>query len=306
MRFLLTVLLLALAGQPALADSWSYLGKARLLTNDLFGDGQDRWRTGSYAVSYMFRRDGAKGHATHLLDRLELRFRSEIVAPANLQNPVLGTDRPYAGILGLGVFSHMETAGLEETLGVDLVVTGPQTGLGDLQSWVHNALGMSTPKVLGSQIGNGVYPALRLELGRSIPVRVMARHRASLRPFVALQAGFETYLRAGLDLTIGGFGPGRFFVRDVVTGQRSMVIRGRPPSGTALVMGGDLALVADSVLLPRSGGYTVTSPRIRLRTGFQKVTEKASIFYGLTWLGKEFVNQPEGQLVGALTIRARF
>ena len=306
MRFLLTVLLLVLAGQAALADSWTWLGKARLFTNDRLGDGQDRWRTGSYAVSYMFARDEAGGAARTLRDRVELRFRTEIVAPANLQNPVLGTDRPYAGILGLGVFSHLERGGVEAVLGVDLVVTGPQTGLGDLQSWVHNMLGMNPPQVLGSQIGNGFYPALMFEVGRTITATARSGRPLALRPFLAMQAGFETYLRAGLDLTLGGFGPDRLFTRDVVTGQRNMVIRGRPPAGTALVLGGDVAWVADSVLLPRGRGYALTPARLRLRTGFQRVTDKVSVFYGLTWLGREFVNQPEGQAVGALTIRARF
>jgi hypothetical protein len=39
---------LALTAQPADAAERDRLGYGRLMTNDYFGDGSDRWRTGSW------------------------------------------------------------------------------------------------------------------------------------------------------------------------------------------------------------------------------------------------------------------
>jgi uncharacterized membrane protein YjdF len=52
-RLFLTALcvVLGMSAQLAFAETqYSRIGHGRLLTNDLLGDGKDRWRTGSYAL----------------------------------------------------------------------------------------------------------------------------------------------------------------------------------------------------------------------------------------------------------------
>jgi hypothetical protein len=71
-------------------------------------------------------------------------------------------------------------------------------------------------------------------------------------------------------------------------------------------MGGDLAHVFDSALLPSGGAVTAEKDRYRLRAGLQWQGKRASTFYGVSYLSREFVQQPEGQLVGALSLNLRF
>ncbi len=312
MRGLFLIALMTVAGAASAVQAGDvsaqrvWLGKARLFSNDAIGDGHDRWRTGSYTVSAIRGRSWDGSLPTGFGDLIEYRIRSEIIAPANLQNPVLGTDRPYVGALSFGAFTHMEAAGAQLSLGLDLVVTGPQTGLGTFQNNVHRAIGMRSIKVLGSQLGNAVYPTLNMEMGRDFTLPDTGRGRVAVRPFVELQAGVETFLRIGTDITFGPSGRGDFLVRDPTTGQRVSALKSDRPRGLSFLLGGDVAYVASSHYLPGSGGYIVTSPRVRLRAGFYKEGKRASVFYGLTWLGKEFKAQPSGQMLGSVTVRLNF
>jgi len=304
MRHLLLVAVLFISSVTGATAGRVWLGHARLFTNDVIGDGHDRWRTGAYVVSRI-RGTGWSGRLPSRLGQLiEYRVRSEIIAPANLQNPVLGTDRPYVGALSIGAISHMRAGGNDLALGLDMVFTGPQTGLGHFQSVLHQAVGMGSVKVLGSQIGNAVYPTLGMELARN--VEIPSRRRISVRPFLEAQAGVETFLRVGGDITIGRLGKGDFLVRDVTTGQRVTAIKSGDAPGVSFVLGGDVAYVWSSHYLPVSSGYTLQRPRVRLRAGIYHEASAGSIFYGLTWLGKEFVNQPTSQIVGSLTVRLKF
>ncbi len=296
-----------LISQPVMAQNRVWLGQARLFTNDMLGDGKDRWRTGSYSISKIrgTRWDGTLPGGFGQL--VEYRIRSEIIAPSNLQNPVIGTDRPYVGALTFGARSYMSLGGADMSLGLDLVVVGPQTGLGAFQSQLHAAIGMGTLKVLGSQIGNAVYPTLNMEIGRDIAVSGH-RRRILIRPFLEAQIGVETFLRLGGDITFGNAGSGDFQVRDVTTGYRNIAIKNQDRQrGLSFLLGGDIAYVQSSKYLPAASGYTLQNPRIRLRAGFYHEGERGSVFYGLTWLGKEFVNQKAaGQVVGAMTVRVAF
>jgi hypothetical protein len=130
----------------------------------------------------------------------------------------------------------------------------------------------------------------------------------TLRPFVEGQWGYETLIRAGADLTIGRFGQGALQVRDVVTGHRVAGIRapdGGAP-GLSVVLGGDVARVGDSALLPEDGAAVLRRDRMRLRAGLHWQGQRSDVFYGVTWLSPEFEDQREGQLVGALQLRLRF
>ena len=279
------------------------LGHGRLLTNDYFGDGSDRWRTGSWTSSRVWG-SGWDGRAPATFgDVIELRLSSEIFAPDNLTRPSEG-DRPYAGTLSLGAHTHFDMHGFDAALGADLVLTGSGTGLGNFQRAIHKALGVRVPSrvTLDNQIGGGLHPTLVAELGRDIAVTPKFR----FRPFVEGRAGAETMVRAGFDLTFGSVGAGELLVRESVTGHRYRVVQDAEASGFSFLLGADMAHVARSIYLPENDGFTLTDSRDRLRAGVQWQGERASAFYGLTYLREEFEAQTEGQIVGSLQIKFSF
>lgn len=304
--FLGAILALVLIAGPGVAQERAWIGKARMFTNDKLGDGKDRWRTGSFSVSGIRGRAWEGDVPTGLGQLMEYRLMTEIIAPDDLTNPVLGTDRPFVGAIHLGAFSHFGLGAGEATLGIDLVVTGEQTGLGSFQSWVHQAIGMGATQVLGSQIGNAVHPTLVAAYGQDFDVGGDAPGRMAFRPFIEAQAGVETFVRIGGDLTFGALGSGDFLVRNNVTGFRNVAIKGTRSRSHSFIIGGDVAYVTNSKYLPVASGYTLVKPRARFRMGVYAEGRSASIFYGLTWLGREFANQPGGQIVGSMTYRMNF
>ncbi|MEQ6202307.1 lipid A-modifier LpxR family protein [Sulfitobacter sp. HNIBRBA2951] len=297
---ILTVLMCAPAAQAQTRES---LGYGRLMTNDYFGDGSDRWRTGSWTSSRVWG-SGWDGRAPKRFgDLIELRLSSEIFAPDNLTRASAG-DRPYAGALSLGAHTHFEYKGFDAAVGADLVVTGAGTGLGNFQRAVHKALGVRVPSrvTLDDQIDGGLHPTVVAEFGREVSVTPNLR----LRPFVEGRAGAETMVRAGVDLTFGSVGAGELLVRESVTGHRYRVIQDAEAGGFSFLLGADIAHVASSIYLPEDRGYTLTESRDRLRAGIQWQGERASAFYGVTYLGEEFEAQTEGQVLGSIQIKFSF
>ena len=306
MRGLLVIVAILLAGLPAAGAERAWLGKARIYNNDFLGDGKDRWRTFSYSFSYLRGTQWNGSLPTGFGELVEYRLRTEIIAPDDLTNPAIGTDRRFVSALHLGAFSHMALGKADLVLGVDLVMTGPQTGIGALQSWVHEHIGIGKTQVFGSQIGNAVYPTLNAEIGREFRLSPASERRIALRPFLEAQAGVETFVRFGADLTIGQAGLGDLLVRDTTTGQRSVALKGVRERGTTLIFGGDVAYVNSSKYLPAASGFSLVRPRVRLRAGLYSEWQNSSFFYGLTWLGKEFANQQSGQMIGSVTFRRNF
>jgi hypothetical protein len=303
--FLIAVLaaLPMMAGSLATAEERVTLGWGRIFTNDQIGDGKDRWRTGSYTVSKL-RGPSWQGHAAHGFgDILELRGHAGVIAPANLTTPA-ANDRRYAGVLSFGLNTHFGWQGAEVDLGAELALTGPRSGIGSFQKWFHNQAGMVPPSaaVLDAQIGNRLHPGLNAEIGRTYGLGDTFR----LRPFAEARLGLESLVRVGGDITIGRFGQGGLLLRDVTTGQRYRGIEGTRTEGLSLTLGGDLAHVFDSALLPSGGAVTAEKDRYCLRAGLQWQGKRASAFYGVSYLSREFVQQPEGQLVGALSLNLRF
>ncbi len=285
---------------PAQAQDRVTLGFARLFTNDALGDTHDRWRTGAYSVS-RFRGDRWGGSAPAEFGAiLEQRLRSEIIAPDSLTNP--DPDRRYVGVIAPGLATHWTVQGIEARLGGELAFTGPQTQVGAFQREVHQLMGLDEPNVLGTQIANGVHPTLNLELGRSF----MAGERVTFRPFAEAQIGTEDYLRLGGDLVLGRFGHEGLFTRDTVTGHRVLGITGTAEPGYSLTLGGDVARVYGSDWLPDSGPALVEDNRARARAGLHWQGERSEAFYGVTWLGKEYVGQAEGQVVGSVRVNLSF
>lgn len=294
------ILVAALAG-PALAEDRVTLGWGRLFTNDAIGDADDRWRTGAYTVSRVRGYNWSGDLPKQMGDILEFRARAETIAPANLSKPDKG-DRRYAALLSFGMHSHHDWRGNEVSLGADLVFSGPQTGISAFQDFIHELLDMPKPQVAGNQVGNAVYPTLVAELGRSVALG----DNATFRAFVEAQAGLETFVRVGGDLVIGRLGQDDLMLRDPGTGQRYRAVEGTRDQAFSLVVGGDVAQVFDSNLLPSGEAATLAQNRSRLRAGVHWQGKKASAFYGLSYLGREFEEQPQGQVVGALNLNLKF
>lgn len=302
-RHLFAVALSALLALPAMAEGRYTLGWGRLFSNDQIGDGRDRWQSGAYSVSRVRGTEWRGALPETFGDILEFRGHSAIVAPSSLTTPP-AWDRRYAGLLSLGLHSHFGWQGNEVALGGDLVFTGAQTGVGAFHRWSHDLLGMTEPApgVLGNQIGNAVHPTLVAEVGRTLSFGDTAR----LRPFAELRAGVETLVRVGGDLTIGPLGADDLLMRDAVTGQRYRAVEGSRSDGFSLTLGGDVAQVFDSALLPDGGAASLSDSRHRLRAGLHWQGKRTSTFYGVTYLSPEFDQQPTGQVVGSLSLNLRF
>jgi hypothetical protein len=303
MTRILSAALCALLSLPVVAQAQDRirLGYGRLVVNDVFGDGRDRWRSGSVISSRVWGSEWTGQAPEKFGDILELRLGAEIIQPDNIVTPAPG-DRPYAGAVSVGVHTHMQRGGTEVALGADMVITGPQTGLDGLQGGFHDLLGVgrASGAVLNGQVKNGFYPTAVLELGRSIDIG----QRSHLRPFVEGRAGAETLVRAGIDVTFGNAGRGELLVRDPVSGQRYRTMT-HSGNGYSFVMGGDIAKVSSSAFLP-STTHTLSDTRQRLRAGVHWQGKKGSGFYGLSWLGDEFVGQGGGQVVGSLRLNFDF
>jgi len=296
-RLLTAVALSSLVATPAVhAQERERLGHGRLLSNDYFGDGKDRWRTGSWTSSRVWGPAWSGQAPARFGDLIELRLSSEIFAPDNLTR-ASPSDRPYAGALSVGAHTHFRWKGFDTALGADLVMTGANTGLGSFQRAIHKVLGVRLPSgvTLGNQIPNGFHPTVVGEIGRNLALS----QRVNLRPFMEGRAGAETLVRAGFDLTFGTIGAGELHVRESATGQRYRVISNEEATGFSFLLGADMAHVSDSIYLPADRGIALTDSRDRVRAGVQWQGEQASAFYGLTYLGEEFDAQTEGQLLGS-------
>ncbi|WP_294622111.1 lipid A-modifier LpxR family protein [uncultured Roseovarius sp.] len=294
----------ALQVTPAQAEDRGYLGHGRLITNDVLGDGYDRWRTGSVALSYLWGPDWQGQRPDAFGQMLELRFNAEILGPENLFTPAAG-DRPYAQAFTMGLHSHFMAGEAEVALGGDVTVTGPQLGFDDVQEVFHDALGGRdpSPATKAAQISNDVHATAVMEMGRTYRFRAGG---TALRPFVEARVGVETMVRAGADVMFGGLGQGGLMLREPVTGQLYKAIDD-DTKGLKFVLGGDVAYVADSIFLPSSRGYRLTDTRNRLRAGVHWEGAKGSkLFYGVTWLDKEFKAQRETQVVGSVRLDLKF
>jgi hypothetical protein len=303
LRYIAAILIASLVSPTAAgAMDRTRLGYGRLITNDFLGDLQDRERTGSVASSRVWGPQWTGDVPVNFGELLELRLGMEVLAPDDLVRPKPGS-RPWAGALSAGVHTHFKQRSFEYSVGASVFATGPQTGLGMLQRKFHKLIGDEPPsyRTLSRQIEDGFYPTVLVEAGRSFDVGA-----ASIRPFVSGQAGIETFVRTGVDITLGTIGNGELMIRDSASGHRYRTIQNPRNQGFSFVMGGDIAYVSDSVFLPEDRGLDLTDHRDRVRLGVHWQGEGASAFYGVTWLGKEYETQPDDQIVGSLRINLSF
>ena len=271
------------------------IGNGRLFNNDYFGDGHDRWRTGSYVFSHLRSQQPYDGSLGGFGEILEYRFRSEIMAHYKNQ------DRPYVGMLGLGVHTHFGLGDASFSVGGDALAIGPQTGMDEFQKSMHRKLDMRLPYT-----DNALEDQFAFQGTSEARYNLHLSPSASIRPFVEVKAGAEDVARVGADIIIGSLGQKEVMIRDVVTGQ---LYRGThaKESGMNLVLGGDIGSVYDSLYLPEAEGISIEAKQTRLRAGVTWQPFSAlSIFYGATYLSPEFDGQEEGQVVGSLTVGLNF
>lgn len=300
--FLCAILPLISAG-PGAAQETQILGVGRLFNNDRIGDGQDRWRSGSYVLSVL-RGSNWEGRAPAQPGGIiEYRLRSEIIAPRNLNGPG-SQDRAYVGALSVGVHTHFSAGGADLSFGLDTVVLGPRTGLADFQTDFHDWVSAPTlgANVVANQVQNDAYLTGLVEM--SYPVALA--DGVSFRPFVQAQYGVEDLARIGGDLIIGAIGHDDLWLRDVVTGQLYAGVEG-PARGTSFVLGADFAAIDGSAYFPASFGTLAQDRRFRARAGLHaRLGQGWSLFYGATYLGEEYQGQDEGQWIGSVHVRFSF
>ncbi|MCC6008119.1 MAG: DUF2219 family protein [Rhodobacteraceae bacterium] len=278
------------------------LGHARILTNDSIVDRQDRWRTGSYTMSVIRGREWTGRPPERLGELLEFRFHGEAIAPRAISVPVAPGDRRPVGVIGLGLHSHISRGAADIRLGADLVAIGPQTGVLSFQDRLHAIFGYPRSAIQGDQLGNAFHPTLGAEIGREAVFAEGIR----IRPFLEAQAGAETFVRAGIDMVVGSYGEAALMVRDPVSGHRVRSVQTAPGGGVSVVMGADVARVLSSAYLPPALGPGPEPFRSRARLGVVAHGARSEVFYGLSWLGREFRGQRDGQVVGTVSLRMRF
>ena len=278
-----------------------YIGYGNLITNDLLGDGRDRWRTGSVSSSRIWGADWKGELPEEFYELVEIRIFGEIIAPSDLSGNK-GIDRPYVSHVALGMQSHFQHNGLEYSTGIEASVLGKQTGLSDFQTAFHKVVGEQIPSetVLSRQIGNEVLFGPIVEIGETVP----SGDRMSIRPFFEGYATAEILARVGADIHFGRGFSGALFVRDPVTGQRYCVIPGKV-NQIGFSVGGDVGHVAKSAFFDDTSA-PMYNRRLRFRTGVHWVGKHRQLFAGLTWLSKEFHGQPEAQILGSVRLILRF
>ncbi len=309
MRLKLT-LILAMLGTLALSpgSAWSedsdrtFLGYGRLFTNDLLGDGHDRWQTGSLQTSRVWGPRRQDIVPETFGDLLELRITGQVAAPWDLTRTTAG-DRRFATALTFGVHTHFKPNNWQYSLGLHASIIGKKNGIEAMQSKIHEAVGADqlSDFTSSSQIGNQTVLGFTGEASRQIQLS----ERVNVTPFIEARKGLEDMIRVGGDLRISTIGQKDFYVRDGVTGTLYPTVI-HPEEGTAFIIGADTAWVEGSRLLPDNDWATLTQERHRVRLGLLRKGERFSGFYGLTWLSPEFDEQGSGQVVGSLRLDFAF
>ncbi|MGX9354822.1 lipid A-modifier LpxR family protein [Roseobacteraceae bacterium S113] len=296
--------LTSVTATPLLAqDGYERIGYGRLVTNDLIGDGRDRWQSGSYASSYVWGRGPWTGELGGFGDVIELRFDAALSGPDNLRTPANG-DRLLTGLMRFGLATQFDLGGIETDLAGTVTFVGPETGLVDFQTGLHDQLNSAvspSKEVRDTQLDLNPTFGATAEFARTYSFG-----RGNVRPFVSLEAGVETIARVGADLTLGSIGQGGLMARDMVTGHRYRIVDGEG-EGFSFVMGADMAHVDHSLLLHEDDGVVAEDERMRARVGLHWQNDGRSFFYGLTRLGPETEFQDgDGQTTGSIRMDWNF
>lgn len=288
-------------GTVASAETRELLGVGKLFTNDYLGDGRDRYQSGSYVRSYVRGPADWNGEPQDFGDIREYRLRSAIIASDGMG--AAPGDRPYAGVLSVGVHSHFGADTFRGSVGVDITAVGPQTGVSDFQEAAHDFFGLDQARFTDTQLSDNFYLGLTAEAAEVLPLS----YGLTARPFAELQLGPEGIARVGADVYFGGSIEDDIMIRDVSTGHLYRSLQKGEVGGFSFVLGADMAAVANSVYLPEDRDVVPSDRRGRLRAGVHwHSADDTSIFYGLTYLSPEFEDQPEGQVTGSLKLNFNF
>ncbi|MBV7410466.1 lipid A-modifier LpxR family protein [Maritimibacter sp. DP1N21-5] len=294
--------LVALPARAQADAGWGFVGWGALSNNDFYGDRQDRWQTSSNSLSLLFGPKGLRSPPYEFGRLFELRSGYQIITPANTAAPAAG-DRRAAGVLRGAVHNRVMRGAWEFDLGLGVEAVGPNTGVLAFQDRLHARLrsDRASPAVLGAQIGNRIMPLLHGEVAYRWPVSDLV----TVRNYAVVHAGLEGYAQIGFDLLIGNGFKNGIFARDAVTGQIYGTVKRANPPGLSGLIGMDVSRVFYSTYLP-SPAYGVEPLRARLRGGVMYDWGGFSVFYGATYLSREFTAQPQGQVVGSVQLRFSF
>jgi len=232
-----------LCGNAAYAQDITTLGVGRLFTNDYFGDGHDRWQSGSYALSIVRGPDDWDGSVQPIGTIHEYRLRTRLIASDGLG---ASPDRTYAGALSFGLHTHFGFDTTRATIGGEVVLVGPQTGLSALQRNFHDAIDIPQVPFTDSQLPDALHFGVSVEAAELMEVTP----GVTARPFAELRIGTEDTLRVGADVLMGGSLSSEVLIRETVTGQLYRGTEDRNASGFAFVVGADIAAVGDSIYFP--------------------------------------------------------
>lgn len=277
------------------------IGVASGFNNDYLGDGEDRWQTASYYRAWLYKRP-ADAPLNLLGGLFELRARGQIITPERLGPVRRADERRYAGTIALAAFLKRNYGFIDHSIGVELGLRGPSSGMGNAHILLHQVLGENEPKGWDSQLPDEFWLGAYGEMGWSIP---NPSRRAILRPFMAAQTTDETLLRVGFDFTFGTNATAQRSMRDVVTGHRMPVRDGRGPRGLRTEMGADIAWVGRSDLMSGAGSVAAEEIRYRMRGAFLVPAGIFDATFGLTYLSPEFIGQQGGQTLGSLSLNLR-
>lgn len=281
---------------------FKYAGAGWLLTNDVLGDGEDRWETSSTAISAAFLIGTDNVAASRPFQVIELRHTTRLVSPGWL-GWTRNLDRPLGAAQGFGVHTHFNTGPLDWTAGADLVLLGEQSGMVDIQDSIHVALDFDRASdfVLDTQIEDQVRLAGKVEIG--LPYEV-DQHLA-IRPFLEFSAGVETYSRVGVDLVLGAFGRSGVLAREEVSGFRYAVTE-QEADGLSLIAGGDYTYIDSSLFFPDEFEDVMENELTRMRLGVAFNQGRHAIFLGNTWLSEQIKDAPEAQRIGSINYTYKF
>lgn len=304
-NYIVVALLAQMTAVQVAADTgYDYLGYGRLVTNDLLGDGKDRWRTGSVSAFRMYVQEDVDLKHLKLGQAVELRTHFEVVAPSDLQDDS-GGDRPWGGAISLGLHSPFHYGSLQMSLGADVHVIGQNSGLTGFQQDLHNGLGV---KHAGDAVSNNQIKDETVMGGAAAaayPIGLSDRVQA--RPYGEVRAGLEDVASVGMDVYFGALDATPAMSRDPVTGHRYPVeVEQNQDRGILFSLGYDFTDVQKSRFLPRSAGVSHVETRSRTRMGMTFKRGSWSVFGGLTLRGKEFEGQEDEQMLGSIRLFSRF
>ena len=309
-------------------DGYKWLSENRdimaegVIWNDRIGDGKDRYKTGGMTQSWVF-------PETLFLDEriipgrvsaLELQGRGFIATPDNTQAGGNTNDRPFVQYVGVGAyhrswsrpqrFSDHTTGALETRAGVELGWQGDPLPLFELQDALHD----------NTQTNINTTNSVDGEFLINLEMEGVYRRQTSSRlldldiaPFIRVSTGMrENSVRTGADVVIGSSLKARTWNHEPAIG--ALIPGGskqREGFNWAFWIGGDAGYVASDAFL--DGGFAADGPKVtreeltlRLRAGIMLEYDPVALVYSINWLSPEFERQPEGQIVGAVSLKYRF